>query len=77
MSLLVIRHLVRVTFANGNKLCTQINGTKAEVEAYYAIGRKFNLGRGDRDDVQQVKQLEFLNSTEEPVTPFSRLPTPE
>jgi len=53
---------VKVMFANGNSLITDINGTRAEVLAYY-VGQWFNLGpstEGSDDDMQRAVSVEFL-----------------
>jgi hypothetical protein len=54
-----IRHCVKVTFANGDSLVSTINGTEAEVRAYY-MNNKFNIGRIE-DDMQSVVSVDFLN----------------
>lgn len=54
-------HCVKVTFANGDHLQTEINGTRAEVRRYYAIGRQFNLGSGPGDNLQPVSAIEFTD----------------
>ncbi len=51
------RHTVRVTFANGEKITTEINGTPTEVCDYY-IGKTFNLG-AVHDDLQIAQAIEF------------------
>jgi len=48
---------IRVTFANGNTIDTNINGTRASIEKYY-VGNWFNLGTVD-DDMQQAVSVEF------------------
>lgn len=54
------RHTVKVTFANGNHLTTDINGTKAEVTSYY-LGNMFNLGDGNGgDQMTKAIKVEFL-----------------
>jgi hypothetical protein len=51
---------ITVTFVDGNKTSTSINGTKEEIERYYlAPGRVFNLGEGDKDNVQRAVNVEF------------------
>lgn len=54
-----IRHCVKVTFANGNSLVSTINGTEAEVRAYY-MNNQFNLGVVE-DNMQSAVSVEFLN----------------
>ncbi|MEY8357387.1 hypothetical protein AALB39_29170 [Lachnospiraceae bacterium 54-53] len=36
---------VKVFFTDGDFMTTKINGTRDEVEAYYAPGESFNLGQ--------------------------------
>ncbi len=36
---------VKVFFTDGDFMTTKINGTRSEVEAYYAPGEIFNLGQ--------------------------------
>ena len=59
-----IMKTVRVTYANGDTIITGINGTRAEVERYFAIGKKFNLATGaagdELDNMQAVTKLDFL-----------------
>lgn len=44
----------KVIYANGNVITTSINGTDDEIREYFAIGRKFNIGNGEQDDLQSV-----------------------
>lgn len=53
------RHVVKVTFANGDHLTTSINGTEEEIRKYY-LGKEFNIGDGEEDDVQKAVAVEFL-----------------
>ena len=50
---------VKVTYTNGDKISTNINGTDEEIKAYFAIGKTFNIGSVE-DNLQQVTELEFL-----------------
>lgn len=50
----------KITFANGDTINTDINGTDEEVLKYYAIGRYFNLGQGDKDNMQKVVKCEIM-----------------
>ena len=52
------KHIVKVTFENGDNVTTSINGSKDEVEAYY-LGTVFNLGT-DKDNLQKAINVEFL-----------------
>jgi hypothetical protein len=53
------RHTVKVTFANGNSLTTDINGTRESVTQYY-MGNTFNLGIGGNDEMTTATKVEFL-----------------
>jgi hypothetical protein len=54
------RHAVKVTFADGNTLTTDINGTPDEVRAYY-VGQWFNLGDGNGGDrMAKAVGVEFI-----------------
>lgn len=53
------RHTVKITFANGDRITTDINGT-AEIREYYHPGKQFNIGRGEYDLLTGVKSIEFL-----------------
>lgn len=55
------RLAVKVTFDNGDHICTEINGTKETVSDYYAVGKTFNLGVED-DLMCKVTNLEFLEN---------------
>lgn len=53
---------IRVTFADGNTIETNINGTDAEVVAYY-VGNDFQFGDTDacpRDKLVKATGVEFL-----------------
>lgn len=52
---------VKVIYANGDSLVTDINGTKSEIEKYY-IGRSFNLGRGEHDHITKAVKVIFLDN---------------
>jgi hypothetical protein len=55
---------IRVTFADGNTLTTQINGTEAEIRAYY-LGKKFQFGDTEEnpsDKLVEAVNVEFLKS---------------
>lgn len=56
------RHAIRVTFADGNTIDTTINGTPAEIKAYY-LGNQFQFGdtwQHPTDNMQTAIKLEFL-----------------
>lgn len=52
------RHLIKITFENGNTTVTPINGTKEEILRYY-IGTTFNLGR-EADLMVKAIAVDFL-----------------
>lgn len=55
-------HLIKVVFANGDSLRTQIWGTAEQVKKYY-LGNEFNIGDPNdstKDNVQKVVGIEFL-----------------
>lgn len=56
---LPLRRSVKVTFDDGDIIETEINGTIADVKAYYAIGKKFNIGNVE-DNMQRITNLEFI-----------------
>lgn len=52
---------VKVLFANGDSIITEINGTAEEIKDYYKIGRVFNLGDGCGGDLlSKVVGLIFI-----------------
>lgn len=50
--------IAKVTFQNGEVITTPINGTEAEIQNYYKVGRYFNLGNG------AIGQITFSPSEE-------------
>ena len=50
---------IKITYADGQVLHTQINGSKQEVIEYY-VGRIFNVGRGPNDYLVKCVKVEFL-----------------
>lgn len=57
-----MRHTIRVTFADGNTLISEINGTKEEVRDYY-LGKKFQFGDTEErpyDHLVEAVKVEFL-----------------
>lgn len=48
---------VKVTFANGNYLITNINATPDEAREYY-LGQEFNIGEGGEDNLQPAVNVE-------------------
>lgn len=70
---------VRVTYACGDEVVTNINGTREEVREYFAIGKPFNLGRGDKDRISKVTSVVFLEQPangEVLAAPCSQTPRP-
>jgi hypothetical protein len=58
------RRAVKVTFADGNTLTTEINGTEEEIRAYY-LNNEFQFGDTDerpKDNLQRATKVEFLGS---------------
>lgn len=53
------RRTVKITYSDGSIMTTEINGTKAEIKEYFAIGREFNIGNVS-DNIQTIVKLEFL-----------------
>jgi hypothetical protein len=51
---------IKAIFDNGDYLETSINGTEQDIRAYY-IGKRFNLGDGERDNVQVCIEIEFTD----------------
>ncbi len=62
----MMRQTVKVTFHDGDTIVTWINGTRDRIRKYYAIGKYFNIGRGEHDYMQKVTAFEFIQSTGEP-----------
>lgn len=54
------RREISVTFANGQQIRTEINGTEEEIVAYYK-GNTFNLGRGEMDNMQSALDVIFTD----------------
>jgi hypothetical protein len=58
------RHSVRVQFADGNTVETEINGTEAEIRDYYLHpGRQFQFGDSAEcpdDNLQCAVKVDFL-----------------
>ena len=53
---------VKIYFANGDSLETNMSAklTDQDIRDYYRIGRYFNLGSGDKDNMQPVVKVEIL-----------------
>lgn len=59
---ILLDHVVRVTFADGNTVTTPINGTKEQIRRYY-IGQEFQFGDTDvhpGDLMIKAVDVEFL-----------------
>lgn len=52
------RHVIKITFENGDTVVSRINGTKEEILRYY-IGTTFNLGR-EADLMVKAIAVDFL-----------------
>jgi len=59
---------IKVTFGDGNTISTSINGTLAEIHAYYmGNGQVFNFGDTDehpKDNMQHAVSIECLDGEE-------------
>jgi len=52
-----------VKFDNGDTVTTGINGTDAEIRAYYTIGQEFNIGDGAGGDLMaRVTEVTIIGS---------------
>jgi hypothetical protein len=51
---------VKVTFANGQIVQTRISGSEKEILDYYRIGKIFNIGVGENDNLQAVLFCDFV-----------------
>jgi hypothetical protein len=54
---------IRVHFDNGDTITTDINGTRADIRAYYE-GQTFNLGSGEDDLMATATSVEFFEQVE-------------
>jgi len=52
----------RVMYTDGTVIETSMAPglSNEEIKAYFAVGRPFNLGEGERDNMQQVVAVEIL-----------------
>jgi hypothetical protein len=55
---------IKVTFDNGDTINTEINGTEDTIKKYY-IGKSFNLGNGEKDNMVKATKVEFLGDVNE------------
>ena len=55
------RHTVAVNYSDGDCIVTEINGTKAVIQEYFAVGNIFNIGIGPDDNLQSVTSLVFIS----------------
>jgi hypothetical protein len=55
---------VKITFSDGNAISTSMaeHLTDEEIYDYYAIGKEFNVGRFEEDDIQSVVDVEILEN---------------
>lgn len=54
---------IRVHFATGDTITTNINGTADEIREYY-IGNVFNLGTDDPEILSRALSVEFIDTPE-------------
>jgi len=54
------RRSIEVTFANGDKMKTDINGTVEHIRNYY-LGKTFNVGLGPNDNMQKAVSIKFFD----------------
>lgn len=61
---------VRVTFADGNTIETNMAAglSDEEILQYYAVGKEFNVGAGENDNMQAVTKVEILAGLKAEVT---------
>lgn len=54
---------VSVVFSDGNFINTSMAAhlSDDEIRAYYKIGSKFNLGKGGRDWISEVREVYIYN----------------
>lgn len=55
---------IKVTYSNGDVVLNDMAAhlTDEQMLAYYAVGRQFNLGAGDKDNMQTVIASEVVES---------------
>lgn len=53
------RIAVKVYFANGDHLFSEINATFEEAQRYY-VGQTFNVGFGPNDNLQKCTKIELI-----------------
>jgi hypothetical protein len=60
---------VKVTFSNGNTITTSMAAhlSDDDIRKYYAIGKLFNLGKGDKDSKQKVAKVDILDGVNESI----------
>ena len=54
---------IKVTYSNGTEISTSMakHLTDNEMLDYFAVGKWFNIGSGELDNMQQVVKTEILN----------------
>ncbi len=55
-----------VTYSDGTIMVTDINGTDEEIENYFAVGRMFNIGIGENDNMQPVLSCGIFSDEDKP-----------
>ena len=58
--------VVKVNYANGDSITTSMaaNLSDDEIRDYYKVGKKFNIGNGEKDNLQAVKSIDILENKE-------------
>lgn len=69
MSKSITRRTVRVDFADGNHLVTDINGTEQEIRDYYA-GQFFNFGDTEEHPADRMVEAVRVTFLDAPVNPY-------
>jgi hypothetical protein len=54
------RSVVKVTYADGNTITTEINGDAETINNYFKVGKSFNIGSGGNDNMQEIVRTEIL-----------------
>ena len=54
---------IKVTYSNGTEISTSMSKllTDEQMLGYFAVGRWFNIGSGELDNMQQIVKSEILN----------------
>ncbi len=62
---------VQVSFSNGDTITTSMAAhlSDEDIRNYYAVGKVFNLGKGDKDNKQKVTKVDILEGVKKLVRP--------